>query len=431
MLAGVAMLILSARRTADPGWKGGQPIVVGALAIATTYLAGMIASVLVGSNQMVRNPRYLLPIVPFAALVAAYALARLPTMPGALREARREGRKLFVALEIDFRLSVAAGLVVLLYFVALAYGQAEATRIVWRDQLGSLRRAAFSSQKVLLSKFPFYRTQTYMREKLPPDAVVLALKPADMYYARHKMVSYLDARMIPAYLERDPARMAAMLRELGVTHVLRPHYSIPPVYNSALMYALADCRISRLLQYDRHYAVFALDVSESSCENRRRVATWDLTPGRYPWTGSSESTFPLLRQRCRVDDIPVNSTRPLPTVRACPYLPAHQAMYFSGEGPLYPRGEAPQAVLRAIPDATYLYSATLSGVGYFWVFLYERESGWNPSHLDDGVVSGPEKTFTRVFKLSSEVTHFRLAFIVQGAGELSIRNVKIEAFAPE
>src|SRR5690606_29487891 len=158
-----------------------------------------------------------------------------------------------------------------------------------RYHLGSLSKAASAPTELALQRFPFYRAQEALN-RLPDNAVVLWLRPADMYYAQRQMVSYLDPRLIPAYRERTPEGIARRLEALGVTHIYRPNYSIPPIYRSALMPMLSDARFVSLEFTDGYYDLYKLK-REATDSPTAVIERLEVSPDLRTWGGESESRF--------------------------------------------------------------------------------------------------------------------------------------------
>jgi 4-amino-4-deoxy-L-arabinose transferase-like glycosyltransferase len=191
--------------------------------VMALYLVGTVLSVAVGVDLMVRNERYMLVLVPCAAVLAAGWLT-------AARQAARRWVVGFLALQL------------------LALGAYRVSQL----------SASASGGSSALARWPPHGAVGFLARETPADALVLSLKPADMFYSQRTMRSYLDTRLLPFYAERDADAAAARLRDLEVAWVHMPDYWLPPVYNSALMALLADPALAEL-RFDRHgYQVFSL-----------------------------------------------------------------------------------------------------------------------------------------------------------------------------
>ncbi|MCW5632675.1 MAG: hypothetical protein KIT17_04995 [Rubrivivax sp.] len=279
-----------------------------ALAVVGLYLAGAVLSVALGIDLMVRNERYMLILLPPAAIVAAGALT-WPRWRGAL-----------VAL-IGLQLAV-------LVFYRLSQLNAE--------------RGAEGER---LQRWGPYAATQYLRRDTPPASLVFSMKPADMFYAGRAMLSYLDPRLVPFYAERDPAAAAARLRALGVTHVHLPDYWLPPVYHSMLGPLLASPELAELAFEAHGYQIYRL--RDATPGARPAEACGDVLPfdgwgrtrefvlggrknlrrirlGTTPWRAGDESrawnTSPLF---LRETNTVLHAEVALPG--AAPRLPAHDA----------------------------------------------------------------------------------------------------------
>lgn len=220
---------------------GGDHVRPLALSLLGLYLAGALLSLALGIDLMVRNERYMLVLLPAAAIVAAMALNR-PWLRGVI-----------IAL-------LGVQLAVLLFY---RIGQLTVERTSSSSAAaGAVARAdggtALAAADPRLQRWGPYGAVSYLREQTPPASLVLSMKPADMFYAGRTMVSYLDPRLLPFYGERDAGAAAARLRELGITHVHLPDYWLPPVYHSALASLLADPALAELVFEAHGYQIHAL-----------------------------------------------------------------------------------------------------------------------------------------------------------------------------
>lgn len=237
-------------------------IAAGALWCCAIYLFATIVSVCVGVDLMVRNERYLLVMIPCAALLAVGSLGWQADAgdPGRVDGGSSPSRRRLFA--------VLAGLFGLQLLVLSAY------------RVGQFEHSKSTSVDGALAGWAPYRAASYLKNTTPPNAVVLSMKPADMYYADRRMLSYLDPRLLHFYQLRDPEVAAAELRRLGVTHLHLPDYMLPPMYNSTLMALAADERHFQLVHDDGGYQVLEMvPVGEAkdvgvSCEVRLADLAW-------------------------------------------------------------------------------------------------------------------------------------------------------------
>lgn len=253
----ILLLGLALRGKPAPGEETQSSVFRVSLALLGCYLLGVVASTLLGLDLMIKNERYLLVVVPFVALAGALGLQRA------------FGRRaLAVPLALAFVGLFSAQLVALVAYRFVGAGVSAST----------LAR----SHEEKLQGTAEYETVKYLREHTPRDALVLSLKPADMYYAQRRMLSYLDPRLEPFYRTTDPAEALAQLRALGVTHVHLPDYGIPPLYNSALHRILRSPQWTTLAFQARGNQVYALRPSGLAEAPARDL----LAPGAT-WTRSS------------------------------------------------------------------------------------------------------------------------------------------------
>ena len=250
-------LLWRARRTgldfAAPGARAGA----GALVVWMLYLLAAALSASIGVDLMIRNERYLLVLMPCVALLAAAGLTRMPGAPPAGWLQR--GVLLLVFALVPLQLAV---------LVSYRQTQLRGEIVAWDEQAQARR-------------WPPFLVVDHLRHATLPDSVAFSMKPADMFYADRKMLSYLDPRSIPFYAAGDESQALHWLHGQGVSHVHVPDYFLPPIYMSRLMGLLADPRHSSLASEAEGYQVYALRASDAppptgAVTGLPLVGDWDL-----------------------------------------------------------------------------------------------------------------------------------------------------------
>lgn len=233
----LAMLFAKLRNVA--GTAEGEPAatyMTASMLVVAAYLAGTALSLYFGTDIMVRNERYMLVLVPCLALPGALLLDRSVNgrwMPPAWLK------------RLGFPVVAAA--------LCLQLAALGAYRL---REIPAVSGAAAASQATLAPEIT--APMQYLRTRSPPDSVVLALRPADMFYSGRTMISYLDPRTVELYRQTDPERAFAALRGLGVDYVQVPDYTLPPFYNSQLMQLLAEPKYSELAYEQSGYQIYRI-----------------------------------------------------------------------------------------------------------------------------------------------------------------------------
>ena len=259
------------------------------IALVATYLIGMLTSVFAGLNLMIKNERYMLVIMPFVSLLAGYGLYVI-FHRGALIFAKRNKipvkNDLFILSVFIFGLFLIVQFLTLSIYYRWRYVPDKITANkhdlpeVREEKRRELDKPVFQRH---LERFPNTAVMAWARENLPEDALVLSLRPADMYYARRKMVSYLDERMLPVYRESSPLQAARMLRDLGITHLHIPDYGLPVSYNSVIDQIVADPSLTRLIHSVCGTQILRLLPTSMNSEEVIVLDKIDFTPGRNDW----------------------------------------------------------------------------------------------------------------------------------------------------
>ena len=277
MAVGGAALVLALRRNlirtvvnGSGAINQGQHLLVVLLGILITYYAGVILSVLLGIDLMVKNERYLLSIQALVAIFCGFGYFAL-----AGRIARFAGRlgplvRSAAALTLGVALVGQTGLFV-------QYGLS-------KNNL-SFSELGRDFQQTL-GQVPDYQLIEYLRTQTPADAVVFSLKPSDMYYAQRRQIGYLDPRLVPVYEAAGAEEALILLKDLGVSYIHVPSYGLPPLYNSPVIEIMRDRRATTLRYSNAGGQIYELTPSAPASEQRT-----DITPGAVTW--SREALFEL------------------------------------------------------------------------------------------------------------------------------------------
>ncbi|TFZ03834.1 hypothetical protein [Ramlibacter humi] len=229
------------------------------------YLAGVLLSVLLGIDLMIRNERYQLVLLPCVSWLAGIFIAE-----AANAAARSQPRAVARAVAIPFCVLLAGTfgqqIIVVGGHKARTYGVHVST--------------FFEPLSQKMRDYPAYEAVRYLAQETPADALVLSLKPADMYYAERRMVSYLDPRLLPVYAETDAARMREALLGLGIRYLHVPDYALPPLYRTPLEQLMARPDLSALVYSVGGHQVYDLKEPGNSVE----TPATDLSPGARAWT---------------------------------------------------------------------------------------------------------------------------------------------------
>lgn len=355
------------------------------LGLFVVYTLGAIISVGLGMDIMVKNERYVLVIQAVVALGAAYGFV-------AVLDALSSVKFGFVVRALGISCFVAGALMQVFVFTSYAVARNGQT-------FATIGEQAFPET---LASVGEYKLTDHLRHATPEDALVFSVKPADMYYAERRMVSYLDERLLPFYRETNPAIALQMLRQLGITHVHVPDYGIPPLYNSTLHEILRSPTLSDLLISTDRGQVYALRPDDKSGGQ-----PIDVSPSERVWT--SEQSF-FLGGRRRLTAAATGDA----TIFAGPTSIARSTygLYQRNIITLLRIGARPDEVDRRLiaieAGGEYAVDVTLSGDGLVGLLVNQHEASGT-----DGVGLWLGTTRLASFELSpkQEVRVFRRRFI--------------------
>ncbi|AZY47762.1 hypothetical protein C0J09_00440 [Bordetella avium] len=201
---------------------------------------------------------------------------------------------------------------------------------------------------------------------LPPGETVLALRPSDMYYAKQRMISYLDPRLIPFYEADSKQEGLRILRALGIRYVQGIAYSLPVDYHSVLKDILADPEMASVV------------ISTG------REMLYELAPAAPMQFGPPEQVGPTVQTWSEGFAL---SLAPGVVVMRDEH---EMAADFSPSGPVYPVFVRAQeffqhndGFIKIDPDYEYLITFKVEGTGFGSLMAVEYKEGRPPGDDPD------------------------------------------------
>lgn len=392
----------------------GQNILLTSLYVVTIYLAGVTLSSLAGMDIMIKNDRYLLIILPPVALLGGECFrVLLSWLFGQLTSSRRWARE--ISAMILFALTCVLTVNYLLFGLYLPWSRFGSYGV----PAGSQQPSGESQERRLLAANPNTQAMLWLEAFTPADTVVLAMRPADMYYSGRRMLSFVDPELVPFYKATSADEAAAELRRLGVSYIQAPDYYIPTMYNSQLQSLLAAPDLATLVFDDQGVQLYRLTDSEKLV-----VSTVDLSPDTRQWYSAPQAIL-LGRQLSAA----VVDERPLPaggaSSMAMPLGILNRdvtTVLSLGHGLAYRESYDDLPTLEA--DAEYRLSMWFSGRGYVRVFVYqvpENSSGnARPYRLGEFVLSDTKPDFSFERRFLASPTSGRLGIEVQHVGNSTL-----------
>ena len=259
------------------------------IALVVAYLAGVLVSIFAGLDLMIKNERYMLVILPFVSLLGGYILY-VALRHGAMFIINHSKASIKKYLLILLIIILIIFLIIQFIVLGVYYRWQKVPDKIIINEYDHSEVIEYKQQEIdkpvfqrHLEHIPNKALMIWARENLPEDALMLSLQPADMYYARRKMVSYLDERMLPVYRERSPLQAVRMLRDLGITHLHIPNYGLPVGYNSVIDQIIADPLLTQLIRSVCGTQILRLLPTGMNGEEVVVLDKIDFTPGRNDW----------------------------------------------------------------------------------------------------------------------------------------------------
>lgn len=250
------------------------------------FVGGILLSIMLGMNLLIKNPRYLATMAGVYAIVAAISAdkliryTRLLSPPAWADVARsmprlmalwRDAKELTIA---TVRAGFSRRALPRLLFAAIGVAFAVTATNSVLDQMkrradlfpktGDDPELANGQDVLVCSRYGSFQiigeiNRWVFAGKLVEPVKVLAFRPSDVaYYAKFPFISYLAPQLIPAYSATTPREAHDRLVGLGVTHLLVPDYELGEINNTAMASLLADEAQVELVVERRGFRLFRL-----------------------------------------------------------------------------------------------------------------------------------------------------------------------------
>jgi hypothetical protein len=398
------------------------------------YFFGVLLSVALGIDLMIRNERYMLVVLPMLALGGAYLLHSLATDGWKRISDSSTSRMAKDAVLVAFWV-LAVILLLQLIFVGWYYRWniivKQDESIFKKDESLAIHKN-LSQFDMILQLWASINVVKKINE-IPKDAKVLAMRPADMFYVDRRMVSYLDESLLPFYRDKDPVSAAQKLDKLGISYVHMTDYTLPSAYNSSLLSILSDPSLSRLVYSKGMSQLYRLEKTFHTTGELN-----ELTPGTIPWTrqlrlriGGRKATTALgfgteeFKGGQSVSTLPIFH-RDYSVLLATELSPG---INFGGNN----------SVINVRPEGEYIVRMNLVGEGYMVLWLQQLDERGNlviqstfdrdgPTRFGDVSLSAPrsEIEFVRRFRLEPTTHKIWIGVEHVGRSHVTIQKMTME-----
>ena len=383
-------------RSSTPPSDKAETLIV---AVIMLYYVGVAISLAAGNDVIVRNDRYLLAWLPPVTIVGGIGLALM------LETSVRwiVGEHLTASMRELF--AVASFAMLVIFVVAPA---ANVLSLKLPSALHSWAKSDFRDRS--LKALPNIDMARSIATDVSPDALILAQRPADMYYSNRRMVSYLDPRMKQVYQDKDSASVAATLHSIGVTHVQIPDYYLPTVYRTSLGSLINDPSESTLVADRSFNQLYAL------ADSKQEFALKNELGKEYSW-----------RSRTTVNWIGIRRLG----------LNVETQLYRFGEssrahtwGGLFQRSFTtdvfmdPTERIAVSPRKEYRFDAVVTGHGYITIWA---DFGNGTVRMTDIVAATDSKAVnvSRRFRVPEDSDSMRIGFSHVGNSSLAIQDATL------
>ncbi len=410
------------------GWDGESdkgPFV--ACAMLVGYLMGVVLSTLLGVDLMIKNERYLLVVLPPAALLGGAALAHM-LRQGTWLEQQSAGFMLNLK-SAGILLIVLVGSLQLVLLAVYQNGK--------RSRLGIPVSEMMASHEKKLRHWPSYAATQYLKMETPAEALVLGERPADLFYSSRRMISYLDPRLVDFYREKNLVKGLSKLRDLGITHIQLPGYSHPSIYNSLVQNIAGNPELTSLVFAAGAEQIYALVPSSKKLSD-----SWiDLAPSLQHWTQVRSLTVGGRRALTYVFSArALDGTGRSIAAFDMPLLQRNWSTFLlSGDSPDYRGSQSLDSkdFFKVDADGEYMLELELDGNAYAYFYLYQYDSkgrligaGRTDVSLISELALSPvqgKKQMRRRFVTDSEAAYIRVGLEHKGDTELTLYSGRLVA----
>ena len=296
--------------------------------------------------------------------------------------------------------------------------------ILWFN-FSSSNILAHDWSKLINSDLEKYKVLQYIKDKVPPTALCLVFRQAEVaYYTGKKFIRHLDPRLIGFYELHDKNKAYHFLINLGIDYIYTVSYMLPTYYNSQIYHITADPRLCELLIEAGGYRLFKLYKKPRNVQlfPLLNIQNANFFKKNNPWTIYSNKEKYSTNNWTRLIDETGESVLIITNKgKTKTYL-------YSGVGPLYLPPSNCFYEAKIEPNTIYHFEATVKGTGMFCVFLVEYSNDgtyiWIP--IWKSVLNDYYQKIESQFMTSPEAQEYRIVLLLKEYGKLFLKNISIQ-----
>ncbi|WP_147375667.1 hypothetical protein [Noviherbaspirillum cavernae] len=411
--------------------------------VVLVYLFGLVISVALGVDLMIKNERYMLVILPLVSILGGFGCYRLFRKAALIivntEQLAWKRDLLFVgAILISWACVLQLGLLGWHYRWRYIPDSNEIVQTGSVTTMTHDRETGSTRFQQILDSFLNIRVMHWVALEVPREAVILSLRPADMYYSHRRMVSYLDPRMLAVYREDDPVKAASLLRGLGIQYIHVPDYGLPVLYNTVLDQIVADPKLTRLA-----YSAGGTQLYKLEDSGQRFVELRNFTTDENVWTQWPQTQWGGYRVFGAIGVVPVEvaSHEVSVTNWRIPFFHRDfSTMMATGFGTPFAHAKN-GTLLPVVGGGEYRIGLDLQGRGYIRIWVAQFGSRGNllrdfdrqsADRLGEVVLGADNqlKKFRRRLLVLPEAKYIRIGVERLGHSELTIKNSELSILKP-
>jgi len=285
--------------------------------------------------------------------------------------------------------------------------------------------------KLINSEDDLYEVIKYVKDETNKDSLFLVFRQSEfVYYAGRRYIDDSDPILIGLYRMLDKYKAYNCLQELGIDYIYLPKYMTPTFYNTQICHITADPELCELIKSIGGYRLFRFHkVKRKVYMSPVKITNADFSLRRPDGKSPAGWTLYTNEKKDKAENWSMAKDQDGESVLTVNNWDKGNTYLYSGDGPIDFLPHRCFSFGRRIePDTMYHFNARLKGDGIFKVFLAEFNAegkySWVP--LWDAVLSEDYKNIENSFVTSEDAHEYRIIFILEGKGELNIKNVSME-----
>lgn len=293
-----------------------------------------------------------------------------------------------------------------------------------RLSLGSIYRFNYQLASPLDSDFrklalydePAYQIVRWVSRNLGREDAILVFRQSDAGFYLHdrirRIYSDIDPVVLPLFTAGDKREILSLMKDLDISYIATPAYSMPSVYNSQFTALLADPQLATLV-FDRGSRIYRINPVADTVVELTQVQTWEfsgelLADERWSYWQNPEG-FGQLRDLAAKSDLQIRNTEQFALLRD---TEERSSLFYTGRGTLDIAPFNSFSDLGLESGRTYRFDMEYRGSGHLMAHLVQYAASGAPlgrKFLWGSVVTDTDvQAMSALFRLDPQAVSARI-----------------------